>query len=90
LEPAGAALRNLYVFSWRRIHAACSEDHLAFTSIERAALDPSQFHQYLRKVSGVRRNAEYNAFICRGLLEARNGRPPEMGAPPSGQGGSEN
>src|ERR1700722_1707503 len=32
LKPTGAALQNLYVFSWRRIHAGCSEDRLAFTT----------------------------------------------------------
>jgi metal-sulfur cluster biosynthetic enzyme len=90
LEPAGAALRNLYVFSWRRIHAGCSEDRLAFTTVEHAALDPAEYHHYLRKVSGVRRNAEFNAFICRGLLEARKARLPETSAGPSGKDQSEN
>jgi hypothetical protein len=27
---------------------------------------------YLRKLAGVRRNAEFNGFICRSLLAARN------------------
>ena len=72
LEPEGVALRNLYLFSWRRIHAGCAEESLAFTTVEGAAIDPSEFHNYLRKVASVRRNAEINAFICRGLLESRN------------------
>jgi metal-sulfur cluster biosynthetic enzyme len=72
LEAEGVALRNLYVFSWRRIHAGWAEESLAFTTLEGAALDPSEFRIYLRKVAGVRRNAEFNSFICRGLLEARN------------------
>ena len=90
MESAGAALRNLYVFSWRRIHADCSEDSLAFTTVEHAALDPAEFHHYLRKVSGVRRNAEFNAFICRGLLESRKARLPETNTGPSGKDRSEN
>lgn len=90
LEPAGAALRNLYVFSWRRIHAGCSEDRLAFTTVEHAALDPAEYRHYLRKVSGVRRNAEFNAFICRRLLESRKARLPETSAGLSGKDRSEN
>ena len=74
LEAEGVALRNLYVFSWRRIHAGCADESLAFTTVEGAALDPCEFRTYFRKVTGVRRNAEFNSFICRGLLEARNGK----------------
>jgi len=73
LAPEGIALRNLYVFSWRRIHPGCAEESLAFTTVEGNPLDPSEFRTYLRKVANVRRNAEFNAFICRGLLEARSG-----------------
>jgi metal-sulfur cluster biosynthetic enzyme len=72
LEAEGVALRNLYVFSWRRIHAGCTEESLAFTTVEGTTLDPGEFPVYLRKVANVRRNAEFNSFICRGLLEARN------------------
>jgi metal-sulfur cluster biosynthetic enzyme len=72
LEAEGIALRNLYVFMWRRLHADCTEESLAFTTVAGSALDPSEFRHYLRRVSGVRRNAEFNALICRGLLEARN------------------
>jgi metal-sulfur cluster biosynthetic enzyme len=72
LEPEGVALRNLYVFSWRRIRTGCAEESLAFTTVDGTALDPSEFPNYLRRVANVRRNAEFNGFICRGLLEARN------------------
>jgi hypothetical protein len=34
-------------------------------------LDPGQLPSYLRKIGGVRRNAEYNGFICRSLLAER-------------------
>lgn len=74
LEPEGMAFRNLYVFSWRRIHAGWAEESLAFATVEGNPLDPSDFRNYLRKVANVRRNAEFNAFICRGLLEARSGK----------------
>jgi metal-sulfur cluster biosynthetic enzyme len=72
LEAEGIALRNLYLFSWRRIQGGQADESLAFTSVEGTPLDPSEFNNYLRKVASVRRNAEFNAFICRGLLEARN------------------
>jgi metal-sulfur cluster biosynthetic enzyme len=72
LEAEGIGLRNLYVFSWRRIHAACAEESLAFTTVDGTELDPTEFQNYLRRVTSVRRNAEFNAFICRGLLRARN------------------
>jgi metal-sulfur cluster biosynthetic enzyme len=74
LEPEGVALRNLYLFSWRRVHSGCPEESLAFTTVDGTAIDPGDFRNYLRRVASVRRNAEYNAFICRGLLEARKGR----------------
>ena len=72
LETEGIGIRNLYIFSWRRIHAGHAEASLAFTAGDGTELDPSEFHNYLRRVASVRRNAEFNAFICRGLLEARN------------------
>lgn len=74
LEPEGVALRNLYVFIWRRLRVGCSEESLAFATVEGTPLDPGEFRTYLRKVASVRRNAEFNAFICRGLLEARKAR----------------
>jgi hypothetical protein len=70
LEAEGARLRNLYVFSRRRNH--CGEEGFAFTTVDGSPLDSSGFRTYLRRVTGVRRNAEYNGFICRGLLAARN------------------
>jgi metal-sulfur cluster biosynthetic enzyme len=70
LAAEGIRLRNLYVFSRRRNH--CEEESLAFTTVDGSPLDSSGFRTYLRKVTGVRRNAEFNGFICRGLLAARN------------------
>lgn len=80
LEPEGVALRNLYLFSWRRIHGVCPEESLAFTTVDGTAIDPSDFQNHLRRVASVRRNAEYNAFICRGLLEARKERGSGVGS----------
>ena len=74
LASEGIGLRNLYLFSWRRIRAGCAEESLAFTTLEGTPIDPADFRSYLHRIAGVRRNAEFNAFICRGLLEARNGR----------------
>jgi metal-sulfur cluster biosynthetic enzyme len=71
LEAEGMGLRKLYVFSRRRIHPACAEESLAFTTVEGGPLDLSEFRTYLRKVANVRRNAEFNGFICRGLLASR-------------------
>jgi metal-sulfur cluster biosynthetic enzyme len=70
LEAEGVRLRNLYVFSRRRINS--EEESLAFTTFDRDPLSSSGFWTYLRKVTGVRRNAEFNGFICRGLLASRN------------------
>src|ERR1700730_9852173 len=72
LETEGIGIRNLYIFSWRRSQAGHAEASWAFTAVDGTELDPREFHNYLRRVASVRRNAEFNAFICRGLLEARN------------------
>jgi metal-sulfur cluster biosynthetic enzyme len=74
MDLEGIALRNLYVFIWRRVRVGCAEESLAFTTVEGTALDPGEFRNYLRKVTSVRRNAEFNAFVCRGLLDARKAR----------------
>jgi metal-sulfur cluster biosynthetic enzyme len=72
LGSEGAGLRNLYLFIWRKIHRERTEETLAFTTIDGQPLDPDGFTVYLRKLAGVRRNAEFNGFICRSLLAARN------------------
>jgi metal-sulfur cluster biosynthetic enzyme len=72
LSSEGAALRNLYLFMWRKIHHERTEETLAFTTVDGKPLDPHAFSAYLRKLAGVRRNAEFNGFICRSLLAARN------------------
>ena len=72
LNNEGAALRKLYLFIWRKVHRERTDEHLAFTTVGATPLDPETFPMYLRKLAGVRRNAEFNGFICRSLLAARN------------------
>jgi metal-sulfur cluster biosynthetic enzyme len=72
LSNEGAALRKLYLFIWRKVHCERTDEHLAFTTVDGAPLDPDAFPMYLRKLAGVRRNAEFNGFICRSLLASRN------------------
>jgi metal-sulfur cluster biosynthetic enzyme len=72
LDDEGHSLRNLYVFAWRRIHGGASEEQLAFTTLDGRSLRQDQLNAYLRLLTGVRRNAEFNGQICRGLLAARN------------------
>jgi metal-sulfur cluster biosynthetic enzyme len=73
LDNEGPALRSLYLFIRRKIHRQRTQEHLAFTTLAGASLDPDAFPTYMRKLAGVRRNAEFNGFICRSLLAARNG-----------------
>jgi metal-sulfur cluster biosynthetic enzyme len=75
LGNEGAGLRNLYLFIWRKIRHERCEETLAFTTVDGKRLDPEAFSAYLRKLAGVRRNAEFNGFICRSLLAARNSEP---------------
>jgi metal-sulfur cluster biosynthetic enzyme len=73
LGDEGAGLRNLYLFIWRKIHHEWTEETLAFTTVDGNPLNPDAFTAYLRKLASVRRNAQFNGFICRSLLAARNG-----------------
>jgi metal-sulfur cluster biosynthetic enzyme len=72
LDAKDVGLRNLYVFIWRRIRPDSAEQDLAFTTVDGTPVEPGEFRTYLRKVAGVRRNADFNGLICRGLLAARN------------------
>jgi metal-sulfur cluster biosynthetic enzyme len=73
LDSEGTASRSLYLFILRKIHRNRTQEHLAFTTLAGGSLDPDAFPTYMRKLAGVRRNAEFNGFICRSLLAARNG-----------------
>jgi metal-sulfur cluster biosynthetic enzyme len=71
LDSEGTRLRTLYIFAWRRLHPEWPEASLAFVALSGDPLDPGQLPSYMRKIGGVRRNAEYNGFICRSLLAER-------------------
>lgn len=73
LAAEGERLRNHYVFAWRRTQPAPRADHdaLAFTTLEGQPLEAATLRNHLRKIGGVRRNAEFNSFICRSLLVER-------------------
>ena len=71
LDSEGARLRTLYIFAWRRLRPERPDADLAFVALNEDPLEPSQLPNYLRKIGGVRRNAEYNGLICRSLLAER-------------------
>jgi hypothetical protein len=71
LDSEGTRLRSLYIFAWRRLHPEWPEASLSFVALSGDPLDPGQLPSYLRKIGGVRRNAEYNGSICRSLLAER-------------------
>jgi metal-sulfur cluster biosynthetic enzyme len=71
LDQQGASLRSLYLFVWRKIHSGANEDMIAFPSLEGAPIDRQGLNDYLRKIAGARRNAEFNGSICRSLLAER-------------------
>jgi metal-sulfur cluster biosynthetic enzyme len=71
LEAEGTRLRTLYIFAWRRLHPAWGEENLAFVALNGGPLAPTQLSSYLRKVAGVRRNAEFSGGMCRSLLAER-------------------
>jgi metal-sulfur cluster biosynthetic enzyme len=71
LDPEGARLRTLYRFAWRRLRPEWDDGKLAFVALDGIPLDPTKLSGYLRKLAGVRRNAEFNAVICRSLLAER-------------------
>lgn len=71
LDAEGAGLRALYAFAWRRFWPARDEGQLAFVTLEGEPLNPGNLSRHLRRLAGVRRNAEFNGGICRSLLAER-------------------
>ena len=57
------------------IAAACRAP--AFVASDGSPLDLIELPGYLRKIGGVRRNAEFNGIICRSLLAERKSALPE-------------
>jgi metal-sulfur cluster biosynthetic enzyme len=78
LDSEGTRLRTLYIFAWRRLHPEWPEASLAFVALSGDPLDPGQLPSYMRKIGGVRRNAEYNGLICRSLLAERKAELPAV------------
>jgi metal-sulfur cluster biosynthetic enzyme len=70
----GASLRNLYLFMLRRLGMDVDSGAPAFVTLRGQTLAAQDFKSYLRKIAGVRRNAEFNGFICRSLLGERERR----------------
>jgi len=71
LDQPGMSLRSLYLFAWRKIHPGAGDDALAFLTLAGAPIGRQNLKDYLRKIAGARRNAEFNGFICRSLLAER-------------------
>jgi metal-sulfur cluster biosynthetic enzyme len=71
LDREGVSLRNLYLFILRRITPDIDEEVPAFPTLEGLPLESQDLKSYLRKLAGVRRNAEFNGFFCRSLLSER-------------------
>ena len=71
LDQQGIALRNLYLFTRRKIDPNAEENALAFTTQDGMPLNGPELKSYLRKIAATRRNAEFNGFICRSLLSER-------------------
>jgi len=71
LGAEGERLRALYAYAWRRLWPAWGEERLAFVTLGGAGLEPAGLRGHLRKLAGVRRNAEFNGGICRSLLAER-------------------
>jgi metal-sulfur cluster biosynthetic enzyme len=71
LEPEGASLRNLYLFMMRRLGMEVALDAPAFVTLSGETVAAQDFKSYLRRIAGVRRNAEFNGLICRSLLSER-------------------
>jgi hypothetical protein len=76
LDPESARLRTLYHFAWQRLWPAGDDGRLAFVTLEGAPLDPGNLSRHLRRLAGVRRNAEFNGQICRSLLAERKAELP--------------
>jgi metal-sulfur cluster biosynthetic enzyme len=76
LDPEGTRLRTLYAFAWRRLLPAWDDEGFAFVTLDGEPLDPSSLSRHLRRIAGVRRNAEFNGGICRSLLAERKAELP--------------
>jgi metal-sulfur cluster biosynthetic enzyme len=71
LEPEGDSLRNLYLFMMHRLSIDLAPRAPAFVTLCGEKLAAQDLKSYLRRIAGVRRNAEFNGLICRNLLGQR-------------------
>ena len=76
LDSEGTRLRTLYRFAWQRLWPAWDEGEWAFVGLDGQPLDPGKLSGHLRRLAGVRRNAEFNGQICRSLLAERKAELP--------------
>lgn len=79
LDAEGARLRTRYL----QRRPLVSNLGLAFVTRDGAPIPVDGFTMYLRELTRVGLNAEFNGALCRGLLAARYGEPlPELPAEP--------
>jgi metal-sulfur cluster biosynthetic enzyme len=73
LDSDGTLLRERYLHARVLLGFACLPPEAVFHDVEGKALDVAGFAGYLLGLRRVRLNTEFNATICRGLLEVRYG-----------------
>jgi metal-sulfur cluster biosynthetic enzyme len=73
LDAEGIALRTRYLQSRTALGLNGPSSGPAFHDVEGKALDAAEFTDYMLGLRRVRLNMEFNATICRGLLEVRYG-----------------
>jgi metal-sulfur cluster biosynthetic enzyme len=79
LDPEGSCLRGRYLQARALLGFDLLSSGPVFHEVEGRALDIAEFPSYLLQLRRVRLNSEFNAAICRGLLEVRFGARQEDG-----------
>ena len=67
--------RRRYLEIMREVAGEADPDGPAFRTMDGRPLDGDTFAGYLRELRRVRVSTEFNAQLCRGLLQARNAEP---------------
>jgi metal-sulfur cluster biosynthetic enzyme len=70
-DGEASRLRKSYVEIMPEVSGAADANGAAFLTVEGLPLDSETFTEYLRTLRRVRVNTEFNAHLCRGLLQAR-------------------
>jgi metal-sulfur cluster biosynthetic enzyme len=73
LDVEGIALRDRYLQARSTLGFECSPSGPVFHDVAGKTLNSAEFAGYLLGLRRVRLNTEFNATICRGLLEVRYG-----------------